>query len=129
MKKHRELIFAKYGGRCAYCGIELQKGWHIDHIEPAYHNWSDDDIKKHIKKPRGLNEVENYNPACPRCNRWKGTWSIEEFRHEIFMQTERLKRDSASYRLLLDFKRIDEEYIPVEFFFETFEKDRIKIKE
>ena len=119
MKKHRELIFSKYGGRCAYCGCELQKGWHIDHIEPAYHNWSDDDIKKHLKKPRGLNEIENYNPACPRCNRWKGTWSIEQFRNEIFMQTERLKRDSASYRLLLDYKRIDEDYRPVKFYFET----------
>ena len=34
MKKiERELIFNKYNGKCAYCGCELKKGWHIDHIE------------------------------------------------------------------------------------------------
>ena len=32
-KKERELIFNKYNGKCAYCGCELKKGWHIDHIE------------------------------------------------------------------------------------------------
>lgn len=34
-KSERELVFNKYGGRCAYCGCELQKGWHIDHHEPV----------------------------------------------------------------------------------------------
>jgi hypothetical protein len=33
-KTDRELIFNKYGGKCAYCGCELEKGWHTDHIEP-----------------------------------------------------------------------------------------------
>lgn len=33
-KADREKIFYKYGGRCAYCGCELTKGWHVDHIEP-----------------------------------------------------------------------------------------------
>jgi predicted restriction endonuclease len=33
-KNRRQLIFEKYDGRCAYCGCELQKGWHEDHIEP-----------------------------------------------------------------------------------------------
>lgn len=120
MKKHRELIFEKYGGRCAYCGCELQKGWHIDHIEPAYHNWSDEDVKKHLKNIRGSNEIENFNPACPRCNRWKGTWSIEQFRYEIFMQTERLKRDSPQFRMAFDFGIIKETGVKVAFYFESF---------
>ena len=118
-KKTRDLVKSKYNNKCAYCGIELQKGWHIDHIEPKFRSWSDETLSSYNRQ-RGLDDIKNYNPACPRCNRWKGTWSIEEFRHEIFMQTERLKRDSASYRLLLDFKRIDEEYRPVEFYFETY---------
>lgn len=33
--KERDIIFNKYGGRCAYCGCELQKGWHVDHREPV----------------------------------------------------------------------------------------------
>ena len=33
--KDRQTIFEKYGGKCAYCGCELQKGWHMDHAEPV----------------------------------------------------------------------------------------------
>lgn len=34
-KSDRQKIFDKFGGRCAYCGCELEKGWHIDEIEPV----------------------------------------------------------------------------------------------
>ena len=34
-KKQREIIFNKFGKRCAYCGDPLQKGWHVDEIEPV----------------------------------------------------------------------------------------------
>ena len=34
-KKDRLIIFNKFGGRCAYCGTELQKGWHVDEVEPV----------------------------------------------------------------------------------------------
>jgi hypothetical protein len=33
-KSDRQNIFEKYAGKCAYCGCELQKGWHVDHLEP-----------------------------------------------------------------------------------------------
>ena len=118
-KNERQIVFDKYGGKCAYCGCELQKGWHIDHIEPAYHNWSDEDVKRHLKQERGLNIIENYNPACPRCNRWKGTWSIEQFRNEISLQIERLERDSAPFRMARDYGLINTADIEVKFYYET----------
>lgn len=34
-KKDRKLVFDKCGGKCAYCGCDLVKGWHVDHIEPV----------------------------------------------------------------------------------------------
>lgn len=34
-KSDRNLVFNKYGGRCAYCGELLVKGWHVDEIEPV----------------------------------------------------------------------------------------------
>lgn len=34
-KSDREKIYNKYGGRCAYCGDPLSKGWHVDEIEPC----------------------------------------------------------------------------------------------
>lgn len=33
-KADRQKIFEKFGGKCAYCGCDLEKGWHVDHIEP-----------------------------------------------------------------------------------------------
>ena len=118
-KNERQIVFDKYGGKCAYCGCELQKGWHIDHIEPAFHNWSDEDVKRHLKQERGLNIIENYNPACPRCNRWKGTWSIEQFRNEISLQLERLERDSAQFRMARDYGLIKTSEIEVRFYYEV----------
>ena len=117
-KNQRQIVFDKYRGKCAYCGCDLQKGWHVDHIEPAFHNWSDEDVKRHLKQERGLNIIENYNPACPRCNRWKGTWSIEQFRNEISLQLERLERDSAAFRMARDYGLIKTNEIEVKFYYE-----------
>jgi hypothetical protein len=36
--KDRETVFNKFGGKCAYCGEELQKGWHVDEMEPVIRN-------------------------------------------------------------------------------------------
>ena len=118
-KNERQIVFNKYGGKCAYCGCELQKGWHVDHIEPAFHNWSDEDVNRFLKQGRGENTIENYNPACPRCNRWKGTWSIEQFRNEISLQIERLERDSAPFRMARDYGLIKTSEIEVKFYYEV----------
>lgn len=42
-KKEREIIFNKYGGKCAYCGDPLQKGWHVDEIEPCRRKYKEQD--------------------------------------------------------------------------------------
>lgn|SRR5690606_10069487 len=117
-KQQRESVFKKYNGKCAYCGCELQKGWHVDHIEPAFHNWSNEDVKRYLKQDRGLNSIDNYNPSCPRCNRWKSTFSIDQFRSEISMQIDRLKRDSAPFRLAIDYGLVIESENEVKFYFE-----------
>ena len=118
-KEERLIVFNKYNGKCAYCGCELSKSFHVDHIKPAFHNWSDEDIKLHLKQDRGLNVIENYNPSCPRCNRWKSTWSIEQFRTEISKQIERLKRDSPQFRMALDYGIITETNSQVKFYYEN----------
>ncbi|KQC02082.1 HNH endonuclease [Pedobacter sp. Hv1] len=38
-KSDREFVFNKFGGKCAYCGNELLKGWHVDHKEPIGRRW------------------------------------------------------------------------------------------
>lgn len=120
-KKLRQQVYDKYNGRCAYCGCDLQKGWHVDHIQPAWRTWDSEDIKLRLKIEKGKDELNNYNPSCPRCNKWKSTWSIDQFRGEISMQIERLKRDSSAFRMALDYKLIEETKKEVKFYFETLE--------
>lgn len=118
MSSIRQQVFNKYGGRCAYCGCELQKGFHIDHIEAHWHNWTQEESDKH-KIKKGSNSTENLNPACPRCNRWKATFSIEAFRNEISLQIQRLNQYSPNYRLAKDYGLVVEAAQPVKFYFET----------
>jgi len=42
-RKVRQLIFEKFGGKCAYCGCELKKGWHVDEMLPVRRKY------KHVK--------------------------------------------------------------------------------
>lgn len=124
-KKEREDVRLKYGGKCSYCGCDLQKGFHVDHIQPAFHTWSDEDISKYLKVKRGEDTIENYNPSCPRCNRWKATFSIEQFRTEISLQVERLKRDSPQFRMALDYGLVEEKDIKVKFYFEKYDEENL----
>ena len=123
-KKVREVVFNKYGGKCAYCGTELNKGWHIDHINPIRRNESDYNIErfnKFRKVPitRGEDNILNYNPACRQCNIWKSTYSIEQFRKEVSEQISRLNNYSANYRNAKRFGLVIEVNKPVVFSFET----------
>jgi hypothetical protein len=116
-KAIRELIHNKYAGKCAYCGCELQKGWHVDHIEPVFRNWTVEALMSYELK-RGADCIENYNPSCPRCNTWKSTLTVEQFRTELQKQTERMRRDSSAYRISLDFGLVSETQVQVVFYFE-----------
>ena len=123
-KKDRELIFNKYGGKCAYCGCELKKGWHVDHIIAARRGDSDLRIERLNKFSsseivRGKNEIENYNPSCRQCNIWKSTLSIEKFRIEIAEQVKRLNDYNANYRNAKRYGLVQETGIEVKFYFET----------
>ena len=53
-KKQREELKQKFGGHCAYCGIELGERWQADHLEPVERNWEtykdkNGKLKTHIK--------------------------------------------------------------------------------
>lgn len=119
-KKVREIVYNKYNGRCAYCGCQLGTKWHVDHIEPVYRTWKDEDqFNKLIKRKRGTDDLTNLNPSCPRCNKWKSTFSLEQFREEIGKQVERLRRDSSGFRMAMDYRLIEETCSKVVFYFET----------
>jgi 5-methylcytosine-specific restriction endonuclease McrA len=78
-KKLRNEILMKYGGNCAYCGINLiDKKFHIDHIEPIVRNIG----KSGCENPENDN-FENLNPSCPSCNIQKNSFTLEQFRSNI----------------------------------------------
>jgi 5-methylcytosine-specific restriction endonuclease McrA len=105
VKINRNSIYKKYSGRCAYCGTEISiKEMHVDHIHPKFLN--------------GLEETENLNPACASCNLWKKTYTLEEFRREIELQVERLRRNNGGFRLAERFNQIRETGYLVTFWFE-----------
>lgn len=63
MKRHfsrgeREVLFLAADGQCARCGVDLERGWHADHVD-AYSRGGDTD-------------VVNGQALCPKCNLKKG---------------------------------------------------------
>ena len=66
--KQREIIFNKFGGKCAYCGEELQKGWHVDELLPCRRkykrvegHWKEGKLKHSWRDVKNLSEDEMAN--------------------------------------------------------------------
>lgn len=148
-KQQRELIYNKYGGLCAYCGTELQKGWHVDEIEPVRRNrkyikagW----FHKVTKLPKQPHErasgnpdfewkegryiadgcmhperfnLDNQMPACASCNINKHSASLEEFRKLIEGFMKHLNDLNTQYKIAKRYGLVVENVKPVVFYFES----------
>ena len=125
-KADRQKIFDKYGGKCAYCGCELQKGWHVDEIEPIRRNWGtflrkDGTTSKMFTDclhPENLN-IGNQNPSCASCNINKHSESLEQFRKNIAAYMKNLNEISTQYKIAKRYGLVKETGIEVKFYFET----------
>lgn len=117
-KEVRKIIYNKCNGRCAYCGCELTiKQMQVDHIEPHWHTLTEQQATKSgIKK--GSNEIDNLNPSCARCNKWKSTYNLEQFRKIIQTSLDRLERDTPNFRLAKDYGLLVVKKKRVIFYFE-----------
>lgn len=86
----RNAVLKKYDGLCAYCGRTLTSGrkgdtaFQVDHLHPHYLGGGD--------------ELDNLVPACRICNRYKKTFTVEEFREQLSLIPGRLERQ-MTYRL------------------------------
>jgi len=123
-KKKREIIKAKFNGKCAYCGVVLTR-MHVDHVIPheyflqhVLNKWQPDFLS-HLGKD-DLDHMDNYFPSCPVCNGAKYTFSIKGFKREMQAQAERAMKTSRNYRLSLKYGLIEETGAKVEFYFEQF---------
>lgn len=123
-KTDRELIFNKYDGKCAYCGCELIKGWHADHIEPIVRDFIYNKNKQRFKtngicrNPENDN-LQNYNPSCPSCNIQKNSYTLEQFRENIKQFVNSLNQYSTQYKFAKKYGLVSENDIEVKFHFET----------
>ena len=114
----RQTVYNKCGGKCAYCGCEITiNQMQIDHIEPHWHTLTEEQAKKSgIKK--GSHDIDNLNPSCARCNKWKSTYNLETFRKVVETSLDRLERDTPNFRLARDYGLLEVKNKSVIFEFE-----------
>jgi len=110
----RDKIKSKFGGKCAYCGCELGKYWHVDHLLPLVRNPLTG-CQKHPER----NEISNLVPSCASCNNYKHSYSIDEFRRLISDLKRQLNENSNQYKIAKRYGLINEVDIDVIFYFET----------
>jgi hypothetical protein len=123
-KKIREKVYAKTNGHCAYCGCELPKRWHIDHVIPI-HRGSEKIFFRPDYMDIGTNDIDNLLPACPKCNIDKSDMSVECYREHILSHYDSLYKAQPMFRKLVNFGIIEQVKDTFEFYFE---KKGIEIK-
>jgi len=107
-KSARFTAYNKYGGRCAYCGREINfKDMQVDHIDP----------KRRYFDPKVADSPINLNPSCRRCNHYKRAHNLEMFRHMLKTLHDRV-RDIYICKVAEDYGIIKIEPWDGKFYFE-----------
>lgn len=96
-KKQRELIYQKYGGRCAYTGRPLEPDWQVDHVVSHYlfgYTIMKDCVSReeYNKRKKEVNNMENLVPALRIVNHYKRSLDLEGFRRYMMDFHNRLAR-------------------------------------
>lgn len=136
-KKQRALVYQMFDGHCAYCGCELpEKRWHADHVEPIMRE------TKYVRASRGTNgeyipgkfvqtgkcerpeneRLDNYYPACTRCNIEKSCSTVEDFRRGLERKIQSLRNNSAAFRHAERYGLVEVMREKVVFYFEMVER-------
>mgnify|MGYP000070582566 CR=1 FL=1 len=112
-------LYLMTNDRTTQCGIyEITiKQMQVDHIEPHWHTLTENEAER-AKIKKGSHDLQNLNPSCSRCNKWKSTYSVEHFRKVVETSLNRLERDTPNFRLARDYGLIEVIEKPVIFYFE-----------
>jgi len=134
MKIDRNKIYRKCGGRCGYCGDEIEiKAMTIDHIIPkelfeitVANKIHVPDFLAHLTES-DVNHYDNLLPSCRYCNNYKGAYHLHEFRYELTQQLKRAEEKSVNFRLAKRYGMIQEIQVPeIIFYFEKLQKENSK---
>ena len=102
----RTTAYERTGGRCAYCGCELdENNYHVDHMTP--------------KSLGGKTNKHNLIAACPDCNLFKADSTVEVFRRRIAA----LVTSTAHGRIIAKYYGVKNE--PIKFYFEEIDNGYI----
>jgi len=119
--KEREFIFNRYNGKCAFCGIDLEKGWHISPLIPT-----ELAITNEGNLEKTNNEIENKLPSCRACNSSRiqlsygeKTMTVEEFKKSLWFSFNQMLKNNPDYKKAVRFGLIKETQQPITFYFET----------
>lgn len=115
----RQKVYDKYDGHCSYCGELLNGKFHVDHLYNQRNfdlNVSRGLVPKNITH---VDHIDNLMPSCASCNRYKDTYTLEEFREELEKLVERLNLRSTIYRISKRFGQVEETQSPIVFYFEN----------
>lgn len=130
-KKQRAELFARFGGKCAYCGSVLpETGWHADHIAPIYRKTKmvkkDDDrwgSYKFVQTGECYNpendRADNFMPSCRACNIDKSASDLENWRRSLERKVEVLRKNYSAFRHAERFGLVAQIGSKVVFHFET----------
>lgn len=114
-KKVRESVYAKYGGKCAYCGRKIAyKDMQVDHFLPL-RAWGIED--------EGTNDISNLMPSCRICNHYKRANSLETFRRYIQEIPKKLREQNYIYKVGIVYGNVVENEKPIEFYFERYVRE------
>ena len=118
-KAERQAVWAKYDGRCAYCGCELPERWHVDHLKPVRRRRFASPGRSAMRLPQ-RHRLDNCMPSCPPCNIDKHARSLEDWREWLSAHLRSLQRQ-PNYRLVRAHGLVQETGQPVVFYFERLE--------
>lgn len=116
-KTERTEVYNKYDGHCAYCGKAMEfKEMQVDHIMPQWRYKGAKDIEDYV------NDMDNLNPSCRRCNHYKRGALFEEFREIMKSLHERIRKIYIC-KVAEDYGIIKIEPYDGKFYFEREDKD------
>lgn len=121
----RHKVYAKCGGRCAYCGQPLElKDMQIDHLKPILRGSTQEWKEKYGGNVYGDDTIDNMLPSCRSCNNYKSSSPLDSWRRQIENLLIQLNRISI-YRIAKRYGLITENPKRIEFYFEQQKWDMI----
>lgn len=105
-KEERKQIYQKYKGHCAYCGLPITiQEMQVDHIVAL--------------KRGGPDSIENANPACRMCNKYKDTLTLYDFKNWLLAGVIGRLRKLFIFRIAERYGMISVNEWNKKFYFET----------